>query len=410
MTFAQLPRERLRGVLVPVSMIADRAGFGGTALGDCLAGDLVIAGDRALGLEPASAEPRRLVMPKLTEPHVHLDKCHTIDRIAASGGDLAAAIEAQAADRQNWGEDDLRARIRRGLTEAVEAGCGTLRSHVDWGSATPPEETPLAWPILGEMAREMPAGFTLQRAALTGIDRMADAAYAATCAGLIAEGGGVLGAFVFDQPERREGLVNTFREAERLGLALDFHVDEGLDPGLDGLEMIADVALAHGHQGPVLCGHGCSLSIRDAETRKRVAGKLARAGIALAVLPSTNLYLQGRKADARGLAPAKELMAEGVNVVLGADNVRDAFCPVGRHDPLQTLALGVLAAHLDPPFARHLPMITTGARKALGLPPQTVDGAGTGDLLLFDACSVSELLSGGCRPLALAEALQGEPR
>ena len=54
----------------------------------------------------------------------------------------------------------------------------------------------------------------------------------------LANTGGVLGAFVFDQPDRREGISAMVRAAAAHGLALDFHVDEGLADGLDGLEMI----------------------------------------------------------------------------------------------------------------------------------------------------------------------------
>ncbi|MFY0311817.1 amidohydrolase family protein [Leisingera sp. D0M16] len=408
---AHSPLARLPGVLVPAALVVSAERFGGQLRGDCLAGDLVLRDGHAVALEPATVPSERLVLPKFTEPHVHLDKCHTIDRMKGIGGGLDDAISAQALDRGMWTPEDIRQRARRGLQELVAAGCSTVRSHVDWGTSPDPAAAPLAWEILRELTEEAPAGVILQRAALTGADRMADISYARDCARQVARGGGVLGAFVLGQPERQDGILNTFRAAEEAGLALDFHVDEGLAPGLDGLEMIADAALETGFQGPVLCGHACSLMNRNDAEVQRISDKLARAGISVAVLPATNLYLQGRSAgtpDRRGLTRIHELQAAGVNVVLGADNVRDAFCPLGSHDPLATLSLAALAAHLDPPFGRHLPMITTGARKALGLAPVTVDGAAIGDLQLFDALSVTDIL--GCRstPRPLAEALQGE--
>ncbi|MEY8840718.1 amidohydrolase family protein, partial [Cribrihabitans sp. XS_ASV171] len=309
-------------------------------------------------------------------------------------------------DKTLWTVENIRERAARGLRELAEAGCGTVRSHVDWGEGGDGDRPPPAWDVLGELAQD--ASFEVQRAALTGIDQMADTDFARRCAERVAADQGVLGAFLFDQPERDAGLKNAFREAERLGLALDFHVDEGLRPGLDGLERIADAALAARFEGPVLCGHACSLANLEPDAVKRIADKLARAGISVAVLPQTNLYLQGRRdgtPDRRGITRVQELRAAGVNMVAGADNVRDAFCPIGRHDPLAVLALAVLAAHLDPPFGDILPMITTGAQRALGLAPQTVDGAAIGDLLSFDALSTSELLSGVSRPVSLVETL-----
>ncbi|WP_171180490.1 amidohydrolase family protein [Ruegeria sp. HKCCD8929] len=403
---------RLPGVRVPTSVLADED-FGGQLQGDCLAGDLIIRDGRVAGLEPASTTPTRLVLPKFSEPHVHLDKCHTIDRMEGVGGGLAEAIEAQARERETWTEADIRARAGRGLQELLNAGCVAIRTHVDWGTPTDPAATPLAWDIIGELVEDLPDATVLQRAALTDVARMTEDDYAALCARQVSQADAVLGAFVLDQPNRREGILSTFRVAERIGTALDFHVDEGLEPGLDGLEMIADVALETGFQGPVLCGHACSLMNFEASDVRRIADKLAQTEISIAALPATNLYLQGRRKgtpDRRGITCIRELQEAGVNVVLGADNVCDAFCPLGSHDPLATLSLAALAAHLDPPFGSHLPMITTGARRALGLAPITVDGAAIGDLQLFDAPSVTAILSNGSSPRPLAEVLQGEQK
>ena len=395
----------LPGVLVPRSLVGAPERFGGAKKGDCLSGDLILKAGRAVALVSSGAPSETLVLPRFTEPHVHLDKCHSIHRMQGVGGDLATAIAAQKADKVNWTQEDIRTRATRGLAELHAAGCGAVRTHVDWDDDPRPDFAPAAWTVLAELASD--ADMTLQRAALTGIDRLADRNYAHACASFIARDGGVLGAFVFDQSERNEGLLNAFAEADRFGLALDFHVDEGLALGLDGLENIADAALAVGFEGPVLCGHGCSLANLPESDVKRIADKLARARIAVAMLPQTNLYLQGRTGgtpNRRGVTRLHELRRAGVTVTIGADNVRDAFCPIGKLDPLHVLGLSVLAAHLDPPFGNHLPLITTNARTALGLEPLTVDGAAIGDLLIVDATDTSDLLS-GAHPRPLSEAL-----
>ncbi|MBN8291844.1 amidohydrolase family protein [Rhodobacter sp. NTK016B] len=386
---------RLPGVRVPRSLIAEPQRFGGLVDADCLTGDLLVERGRAVELVASEAPVQSMILPRFCDPHVHLDKCHTIDRLGTVGGDLAAAIEAQRHDKAHWTEADLRTRAARGLMELRNAGCGTVRSHVDWGDSLDPGAVPLAWEVLGDLTKD--CGLVVQRSALCGISQMAEPGYAAACARRIARDGGVMGAFVFDQPDRDAGIRNMFREAGKLGIALDFHVDEGLAPGLDGLERIADAALHIGFEGPVLCGHACALANLPSHDVARIADKLARAGIAVVTLPQTNLYLQGRTAgtpDRRGLTRVHELRAAGVNVVLGADNVRDAFSPIGRHDPRHSLSLAVLAAHLDPPFGDHLPMITSQALSALGLAPVHVDGTALQDLVLFQASSTSELLSG----------------
>lgn len=404
--------QTLSGVAVPQSLLANPQRFGGTPRGGLLVGDLVIHDGRAVGLIGSDAQATHLLLPQLAEPHVHLDKCHTIDRIADVGGDLAAAIEAQARDRVHWSTQDLRDRAGRGLAELISAGCGAIRTHIDWMDQ--PENgaaAPRAWRVLSDLRHDLPTNVTLQCAALTGIDSLADTTWAADCATRIARDGGVLGAFVLGHDHIADGLKHAFAQAERLGLSLDFHVDEDIAMDLHGVEAIADMALATGHEGPILLGHACALINASPERLARVADKLARAGISVTALPSTNLYLQGRSdgtPDRRGLTRIHELRQMGVRVVLGSDNVRDAFCPLGRHDPRASLALGVMAAHLDPPLNRHLPMITTDAHAALGLSPRTVDGAEIGDLILFDAPSVSAWLTGDMPAIALPDALTGD--
>ena len=93
-------------------------------------GDLHVVDGRvqAFDQRPPSDTPR-IVMPQLVEAHCHLDKCHTLHRLADVGGDLTSAIAAQFEDKVNWTEADIRARAGRGISELVEAGCGLARSH-----------------------------------------------------------------------------------------------------------------------------------------------------------------------------------------------------------------------------------------------------------------------------------------
>ena len=208
----------LTGVLVPRTLIGDVCDFGGKASDDCVAGDLVVREGRAVCLTPSQYEPGKIVIPRLTEPHVHLDKCFTVGRIENVGRDLAAAIEAQKADMANWTEADIRHRAARAIKELEKAGCGAVRTHVDWNFQMERTGAPIAWEVLRELATE--SHMIVQRAALVGIDHMIDGCTAHSLARDIARDGGVMGAFVLDQDNRETGLANMFREADRLGLAL----------------------------------------------------------------------------------------------------------------------------------------------------------------------------------------------
>lgn len=393
-------------VLVPLAVLSQPDRFKGTRRGDCLWGDLIVRGGRVVGLDQAadSTAPRHIVLPALSEAHVHLDKCHTANRLPAVGGDLRAAINAQADDRVHWTADDLRTRITRGLKELLASGCGHVRSHIDWfDDAT----APLAWSVLKEAAEDVP--LTVQQSPLLGMDRLARPGLARAIAKQASTHGGVMGGFVHLHEDREAGVRAVFAAADRHGLALDFHVDEGLEDGLNGLSLIARIALETGFQGPILCGHACSLMNLEGAELARALDLVARAGLFVAALPTTNFYLQGRgngTPDRRGITRLHELQAAGVRTLIGTDNVRDAFCPIGRHDPRASLALAVMGAHLDPPLGRHLPMITSNAASALGYDPIYVDEAALGDLRLCSATSTDDLLADVGQPKGLGSFLQ----
>lgn len=389
----------VRDVLVPDAVAGSSVALSGERQGDCIRGDLILRDGRAVLLRPGRKTPGlRIVLPALTEAHCHLDKCHTIDRLDGfAGGDLRDAIAAQVMDKANWTEDDLRARIGQGLAELQKAGCALIRSHVDWGDGVAP---PLAWQVMADCAADLD-GVTLDRAALVNAARIADPDHARALGTRLQADDGTLGTFVLDQPERSDAIRAAFETADRFGLRLDFHVDESLAPGLDGLETIARTARDMRFQGPVLCGHSVSLMNATGDRLSALLDLIAESGIAIAALPTTNLYLQGRTdgtPDRRGISRLRELRAAGVPVVVGSDNVADAFCPTGAHDPMAALGLAVLGAHLDPPFGRWITAITTDAARALGRTPVHVIGAPAQVLRLSRANSLSTLLSGRAGP------------
>lgn len=405
----------IRNIAVPRSLLANPDRFGGRANGELQRGDLLILGDQVIGLTLAPPPATRVIdgagrilLPPLVEPHLHLDKAFTLPRLPHVGGDLMAAVAAQEADKAHWTDDDLRARANLALAELVAAGVSHARSHVDWGQDADPTATPRAWGVLSELAGDWADRITLELACLPAIDVFADPSAAARIAGQVARDRGVLGAWLLHHSARQAGLAQVFRHADAQGLKLDFHVDEGQDPGLDGLDLIAEATLQTGFQGPVLCGHAVSLMNLSGDRLDRLLADLARAGLALCALPTTNLYLQSRCSgtpDRRGITRLAEAAAAGITTCLGTDNVQDAFYPLGRHDPLLTLATAVPALHLDPPFGRHLPLVTTQPTRAMGLPEAVIDRQPARRLYLAEATSLAALVSGQSARTALARLL-----
>lgn len=351
---------------------------------------LTLEGARLGRVEAVREAPTHVALPLPIDPHLHLDKTHTAHRCKATEPGLMGAIEAMERDKVFWTEADLRARMTRALGEVRRAGYAAVRTHIDW----PTPEEPLAWRLLPEVAAGIPE-VRVERASLTPLDLLGDADHGPGIAARVAGTGGVLGAFVWRNVDLREKLARVFALAERHDLRLDFHVDEGLDPEARGLDVIADLTARAGMGGRVLCGHACSLSVLPEDGLRRSLARAGEAGLALTVMPTTNLHLQdmapGRTPRRRGLAPMHEARAAGVAVCLAADNVRDPFYPMGTYDPLHVLRTAALAAHLAP--GDWLDALTTTPARAMGLPQPRLAEGEPASLLLLPGADWDEALA-----------------
>ena len=385
--------------MITAPLVLDRVNLNGATVRLALSDGRIATIDPVTG--PAGPDTAtQTVIPLPVEAHVHLDKAFTIHRARADKPGLFGAIEAMGRDKPHWTPLDLRTRIEAGMQEAWAAGCRAIRSHIDW---TEPA-APLAWDIAAEVAEDWASRLPLIRASLSGIDLLADPDYGPAIARRVAQDGQVLGAFIYRHADLETRIPYVFDLAETHGLRLDFHVDEGLDIDACGLDLIVAEATRRGMGDRVLCGHACSLSVRP--DAGRAIDALARSGVALTVMPTTNLYLQdmtpGRSPRLRGLAPALELREAGVPVILGTDNVRDPFYPMGIHDPLESLRLAALAAHIAP--GDWVDAITATPARALGLDPQRLVVGAAADFLLLPA---PDVLSALARPGSSRTVIRG---
>lgn len=365
----------------------------GFAAGDAQLFDIVLAGDRVASITPSAQQQhaKGTLLSALVEAHAHIDKNYTVQDVGAAQGNLFVAIERMNRHRESWTGESLRLRMERALRDAWLSGTRALRTHLDWVQPEPPA----ALAVFEALREEWRGRIELQFVSLTPLDLFADIDAGERIAREVKRAGGVLGAFVY----RNEGIVHklgrVFDLAQQHGLALDFHVDEGLDIEATGLRSIAQLVRARDFGQGVVCGHACSLSVQEDAVAAETLALCAGAGIHLVVLPTTNLYLQGawdRTPVQRGITRIREAAARGLRASLATDNVQDAFYPYGSYDLLETFGLGVQAAHLAP-ADDWLDTVTVSPAKALGL---TWDGriapGCPADLLVLSATGEHELI------------------
>lgn len=331
--------------------------------GEPVTADIRFADGKISSLAPAQPEQGELwdmqgalALPGLVEPHAHLDKTFTIRRSRPSRPGLLAAIETLHKDRRHWTAQDIRQRAAQALAWAAANGVTHLRTHIDWFELTPP----LAW---YEITALQQPGVTLQQVALAPLGFFADAKAADSIARAVAQSGKhcLLGGFVHSSNWDPAAMANLMRSAARWHLDLDLHIDEELSDKANGLVWLANYLRENTFSGQICCSHGCALASGTEQQAREVLNVLAQHRVTLIALPMTNLLLQdavaGQTPRQRGITLLKEAQAAGVPVLLGCDNVQDAFCPAGSYDPLDTLACGLFALQLDAVFDRHSHLI-----------------------------------------------------
>ena len=362
---------------------------------------LGIGAGRISAIEAVPAGPELAAAPlALTppvDPHVHLDKAFSWSAFPNRAATMAAALAANGREADQRTANQVLERGEAGLDRAWRYGLRGLRSHVD--SAGPAAEA--SWQALLELQQRWQGRLELQLVALVPI------AFWSSPAGLelarrVAGAGGLLGG-VLGPPFRRSAsdrdhLLALLRLAERLGCAVDLHVDEGSAAPGAGLALLTGLIERQGCGVPVTCSHASSMGLLPLEPRIRLAERMAAAGLQVVALPTTNFWLLGHQdgltTPERPLAPIRLLQQAGVPVALGGDNVQDPWYPGGDFDPIELLRFAAPAAQLAPWRRLGLVPFTSAAARLMGLAWDGVVRLGSpADLVVLGAGSWSELLA-----------------
>src|SRR5260370_13150673 len=123
-----------------------------------------------------------------------------------------------------------------------------------------------------------------------------------------------------------------FDLAQEFGKDVSMLLDDAGDPDLRTLEMMAVEAIARGWHGRALAHHCRAMSLYPMPYVQRLARVLRTARVAVVTDPHTG-PLHAR---------VKELLAEDVRVVLGQDDISDAYYPFVRNNMLE---VALLASH-----------------------------------------------------------------
>ena len=185
-------------------------------------------------------------------------------------------------------------------------------------------------------------------------------------------------------------IARIFALARRFDIDIDFHLDFDLDPTDPDADEVCRQTEANGWGGRVAIGHATKLSAMPPPQLDAVARRLANAGVAVTVLPATDLFLMGRGATEnvpRGVAPAHRLLGHGVNCSISTNNVLNPFTPYGDCSLLRIANLYANVAQIgdEPGLTECFAMITDRPAALMRLSDYGVAVGAPADLVLFEA-------------------------
>jgi cytosine/creatinine deaminase len=327
----------------------------------------------------------RLVAPKLVETHIHLDKTCIMDRCTAEQGTVAEAVAQTAAAKRAFTEEDIYARAKRTLEKCSAHGTMLMRTHVE----IDPGIGLKGFRAIQQLARDYAWAVDIEICAFPQEGLINNPGTDVLLAACLKNGARAIGAVPYTDSDPRGQIDRIFALAREFDVDIDMHLDLGDTPDGMQVEYVCDCTERHRYGGRVTVGHVTQLSTAPLAQFEAIARRLAETGVAVTVLPSTDLYLTGRSQDhsvLRGVTHAHKLLGHGVNCSLSTNNVLNPFTPYGDASLIRMANLYANVAHVSRPaeLAECFAMLTTRSARLMRRDGYGIAPGNPADLVVFD--------------------------
>ena len=327
----------------------------------------------------------RLVTPGFVETHIHLDKSCILDRCSSRRGDLAEAIEEVSRVKQAFTAEDVYNRAKRTLEKCIPNGTTHMRTHLEVDPVVGLRSLEGILPLVDEYKWAMDIEICIfpQEGLLNnpGTDEL-------IVAGL--EGGGsVVGAAPYTDSDPHGQIDRVFEIARQYDIDIDMHLDFGPDATDFDLDYVCQLTERYGWGGRVAIGHVTKLAALDPDALDEKAKRLAAAGVAVTVLPATDLFLMGRHQEhsaMRGVAAAHRLLHAGANCSLSSNNILNPFTPFGDCSLIRMANLYANICHVGArdDTVECLEMVTNRSARLLRLDDYGLEVGKAADMVVLD--------------------------
>jgi len=356
-------------------------------------GRIAAIGERLAGRGDTEIDARGgLVTESFVDPHLHLCKVWTASMAgdaamqayhgagmahAASAIDLAAQVKAQY--HESWISENA----RRAVALAALHGNLHIRALADVDTKARLEGVK----ALLRVRDEFKGVVDVQVVAFAQDGIVREPGAAALMGEAMRLGADVVGGIPWieatdaDQAEHVRFCFDLAREFDK---DVSMLLDDAGDARLRTLELMARAAVERGWEGRALAHHCRAMALYDEGYFRELVPLRERARVPVVSDPHTG-PLHAR---------VRELLAAGVTVCLGQDDISDAYYPFGRNNMLE---VAFLASHLlwmtgGADIERLFDMVTTDAAKAMNVGDFGLAVGKPAHLVVLDAPDVIEAL------------------
>ncbi|MGY4286517.1 cytosine deaminase [Bradyrhizobium sp. LM2.7] len=344
---------------------------------------------------------RNLVTPSYVNAHLHLCKVWTLPMMSEAAieayhakgmSEAANAIDLAASVKANYDASWIIPNARRAMALAVLHGNLHIRGFADVDSKARLEGVK----ALIAVREEFRGIVDLQVVAFAQDGLIREPGTEALMREAMAMGADVVGGIPWIEANAADAeshIKFCFDLAAEFDADVSMLLDDVGDANMKTLEAMVREALAHGYQGRALAHHCRAMALYPEDYFGELMQLLQQARISVVSNPHTG-PLHAR---------VRELLAGGVNVCLGQDDISDAYYPFGRNNMPE---VAFLASHLlwmtrEKEIATLYEMITTRAAAAMNLKDYGLKAGCAANLVVLDQPSVSEALRFHAPPAAV---------
>ena len=371
--------------------------------------DIGVAGGKIVAIEqglPSDGDSYdaagRLACAGLIETHIHLDKSRLLDRAPPETTRLINPMKQVAALKPTFTVEDVRARAERTLTECILNGATRMRTQVEVDPAYGMRgfegvQSLIAdyrWAIDIEMCVFPQDGLTNY----PGTDELLVEA--------LRRGAKAIGGAPRYDTDHAGQIRRIFELAREFDVDIDIHLDVGNTPEDMDIHLVCELTEQYRRGGRVVVGHMAKLSTMPPGDLAALARRLADTGVAVTVLPLTDLFIMGRDQDhnvCRGVADANFLVEHGVNCSLSTNNVLNPVTPFGDCSLIRMANLHANVLQIGQPgqLRECFAMLTERSARLLNLRDYGLAVGNPADIAVIDADSPEQAIAEIRQPLTV---------